>query len=85
MQTKDRKQATYQVAEEIHGNGMFFFTDCCGNRMYSIRNDEMLYHGCLCPKCFWEGVDTVLYLRGTPEANEVMKGRVENASKCKTN
>lgn len=67
--------ATYQISPEIHGKGMFFFADCCGNRMYSINNDEMAYHGKLCPKCMWKGKIVTLYLRGTEEANEVMKKR----------
>lgn len=68
-------KATYQYLEEAHGEGMFFYTDCCNNRMYSIDNDIMRYHWCLCPKCFWEGKTTVLYLRGTKEADEVMRER----------
>ena len=60
---------TYQVAEECHGNGTFFFTDC-GNRMYSIQNNPMLYHGKLCPKCLMEGKSVTLYLRGTDESNK---------------
>lgn len=70
-----KEKATYQISPATSGEGMFFFTDCCDNRMYSIRNDEMLYHGCLCPKCMWKGKDVILYLRGTPEANEVMRER----------
>jgi len=70
-----RQKATYQCCEEVHGNGMFFYTDCCGNRMYSVSSDEMKYHGCLCPRCFWKGIYTTLYLRGTPEATEVMNER----------
>lgn len=69
------KKATYQISKEAHGNGMFFFTDCCGNRMYSVDNNIMKYHGCLCPKCFWEGINTTLYLRGTKEAIEIMNER----------
>lgn len=45
--------ATYQTTPEKHGDGIFFFTDC-GHNMYSIR-DNMAYHGCLCPGCFWKG------------------------------
>lgn len=57
-------EATYQYLEEAHGNGMFFYTDCCHNRMYSPFNDPMKYHGCLCPKCFWNDKYVTLYLRG---------------------
>lgn len=60
---------TYQATPEAHGNGTFFFTDC-GNRMYSVNNDPMAYHGKLCPKCFWEGKSVTLYIRGSEEANE---------------
>lgn len=68
-----RAEATYQYLEEAHGNGMFFFTSCCGNRMYSVRNDPMTYHGCLCPKCFWENKYVTLYLRGTPDGIRVFE------------
>ena len=71
-------EATYQCTPERHGRGTFFFTDCCNNRMYSVKNDDLAYHGCLCPKCLWEGRYTVLYLRGTKEANRVMEERRKN-------
>ncbi len=67
----EQEEATYQYIEEAHGNGMFFYTDCCGNKMYNINKDPMIYHGCLCPKCFWEGKSVTLYLRGTPEGVRV--------------
>lgn len=60
--------ATYQTTSEKHGNGTFFFTDC-GHKIYSVK-DKMAYHGCLCPGCFWEGIQTTLYIRGSKEANE---------------
>jgi len=67
-------EATYQYLEEAHGNGMFFFTDCCGNRMYSVENDPMKYHGKLCPKCFmYGGKNVTLYLRGTEDGIRVYK------------
>ena len=50
--------ATYQTTPEKHGEGTFFFTDC-GHNMYSIR-DNMAYHGCLCPGCFYKGIRTTL-------------------------
>ena len=68
-------EATYQTTPEAHGNGKFYYTDCCNNRMYSVDDDDMKYHGCLCPKCFWAGKTVTLYLRGTPEANEVFNKR----------
>lgn len=71
----EREEATYQYLEEAHGNGMFFYTDCCGNRMYSVNNNPMLYHGKICPKCFWRGKNVVLYLRGTEEGIRVFKDK----------
>ena len=67
------EESTYQYLEEQHGHGTFFYTDCCHNRMYSINNDPMLYHGKLCPKCFWKGKYVTLYLRGTDEGIRVFK------------
>ena len=67
-----RGEATYQYLEAKNGNGLFFYTDCCNNRMYSISNDVMRYHGCLCPKCFWHGKYVTLYLRGTEEGKRVI-------------
>lgn len=68
----ERKEATYQY-REAHGNGMFFYTDCCGNRIYSVDKNPMKYHGCLCPKCYWQGKSTTLYLRGTEDGIRVLK------------
>ena len=65
--------STYQTTSEEHGNGTFFFTDC-GHKMYSLRN-EMAYHGCLCPGCFYKGKRTVLYIRGSKEANEYLNNK----------
>ena len=69
-------EATYQYLNEAHGEGMFFYTSCCGNRMYSVQNDPMLYHGKLCPRCFWHGKSVVLYLRGTPDGIRVAKNEL---------
>lgn len=69
----EKSEATYQYREEKYGRGMFFYTDCCRNSMYSVKNNPMLYHGCLCPKCFWEGKHVTLYLRGTPEGIRVFE------------
>ena len=69
----EREEATYQYLGEAHGNGMFFYTSCCGNRMYSVKNNPMLYHGCLCPKCLWKGKLVTLYLRGTPDGIRVFE------------
>ena len=65
--------ATYQTTPEKYGDGTFFFTDC-GHNMYSIR-DNMAYHcclcpGCLCPGCLYKGIQTILYIRGSEEANK---------------
>lgn len=59
---------TYQVTNEVHRNGTYFFTDC-GHQMYSV-GDRMAYHGCLCPGCLYNGKQTILYIRGSKEANE---------------
>lgn len=71
----EREEATYRYVEEAHGNGMFFYTDCCHNRMYSVQNNPMRYHGYLCPKCFWSGKNVVLYARGTEEGIRVFKDK----------
>ena len=68
-----REEATYQYVEEVHGDGMFFYTGCCGNRMYSVNNNPMTYHGKLCPKCFWKGKSVTLYLRGTEDGVRVFQ------------
>ena len=64
-------EATYQYLEENNGKGMFFYTDCCHNRMYSVNDDPMTYHGKLCPKCFWNNKLVTLYLRGTEDGIRV--------------
>ncbi len=66
-----RSEATYQYLEEEHGEGMFFYTDCCGNRMFDVNVDPMWYHGKLCPRCFWHGKTVTLYLRGTEDGIRV--------------
>lgn len=70
-----REESTYQYLEEAHGNGMFFYTDCCKNRMFSITKDPMFYHGKLCPKCLGQGKLTTLYLRGTEDGIRVFKNK----------
>lgn len=60
--------ATYRILPEQNGKGTFFITDC-GHKMYSVKN-EMAYHGKLCPGCFWKNKKTVLYIRGSEEANK---------------
>ncbi len=69
----ETKEATYQYLEEAHGNGMYFYTDCCGNRMYSVDGNPMKYHGCLCPRCLLHNKSVTLYLRGTKEGIRVFK------------
>ena len=69
----EKAKATYQYLEEAHGNGMFFYTSCCGNRMYSVSSDPMKYHGCLCPGCLYKHKKVVLYLSGTPEGIRVFE------------
>lgn len=68
----NKEEATYQYLEEAHGNGAFFYTDCCHTRLFSIENNPMKYHGCLCPKCFWKDNKYVtLYARGTEDGIRV--------------
>ena len=67
---------TYQYVESTDGKSTFYYTDC-GNRMFYIDKDPMKYHGCLCPKCFMEGKQVTLYLRGTPEANKIWDERLQ--------
>ena len=65
--------ATYQVTPAANDNGTYYFTDC-GHRMYSVLGPEA-YHNKLCPGCMREGKQTVLYIRGSQEANEIMDER----------
>ena len=65
---------TYQTTPEQNGNGTYFFTDC-GHWMFSVKN-QMAYHGCLCPGCMFDGRNTTLYIRGSKEANECLKGKL---------
>ena len=69
----ENAEATYQYLEEAHENGMFFYTSCCGNRMYRVSNNPMFYHGKLCPKCFLNNKSVTLYLRGTPDGIRVFE------------
>ena len=69
----EKVEATYQYLEEKNGIGMFFYTSCCGNRMYSVSNNPMFYHGKLCPKCFLNNKSVTLYLRGTPDGIRVFE------------
>lgn len=77
--TMEMDEATYITETGKPGRGIYFYTDCCHNQMFHIGNDPMIYHGCLCPKCYnLHNKRTVLYLRGTEEANRVLHKRVEN-------
>ena len=69
-------QATYQTTPSKNGKGTFDFTDC-GHRMYSLNGPEA-YHGCICPGCRYNNIDTILYIRGSEEANRIMDGRIKN-------
>ena len=68
----ERGKSIYQISPEKHGLGTFYYTKCCNNRMYSVK-DIMAYHGKLCPKCFHNNKNITLYLAGTPEAIELLK------------
>ena len=69
-------QATYQTTPSKNGKGTFYFTDC-GHRMYSVMGPEA-YHGCICPGCRYNNIDTILYIRGSEEANRIMDERIKN-------
>ena len=76
MERNDKMNiATYQATPEKHGNGTFFFADC-GHSMYSVK-DDMAYHRCLCPTCFSKGIQTILYIRGSKEANEYWNNKLK--------
>ena len=55
------EKATYKTRPSINGKGTFFYTSCCGNRMFSVK-DKWAYDGCYCPKCLWNGKYVVLRL-----------------------
>ena len=59
--------------------GNLFFTDC-GHNMYST-GDNMAYHGCLGPGCLWKGIKTILYIRGSEEANKHWNEKLNKAYK----
>ena len=46
------EEATYITRPSVDGPGTFYYTTCCGNRMYSVK-DKYAYDGCLCPRCAW--------------------------------
>ena len=72
-----REYALYQPVEEKHSKGMFFYTSCCGNRMYSVTNDENKYHGALCPKCYnIYNIECILYKVGSKEAEQKRKEKL---------
>lgn len=72
-------ESTYRYTEEAHGHGTFFYTDCCNNRMYSVNNDPMHYHGKLCPRCFMDNKYVTLYMRGTEDGIRVFNANVEGS------
>ena len=69
-------QATYQTTPSKNGKGTFYFTDC-GHQMYSVMGPEA-YHCCICPGCRYKNIDTILYIRGSEEANRIMDERIKN-------
>lgn len=75
---KELNVATYQATPDRHGKGTFYFTDC-GHQMYSVK-DDVAYHGCLCPGCLYYGKETVLYIRGSKEANEYWDKKLNKIS-----
>ena len=68
------KYALYQPIEEKHGKGMFFYTSCCGNKMYSVSNNENKYHGVLCPRCYnIKNISCILFKTGSKEEEQKRK------------
>lgn len=67
---------TYETTPEKHGDRTFFFTEC-GHNMYSIRVN-MAYRGRLCPGCLWKGIQTILYIRSSEEANKYWDDKLKN-------
>ena len=70
--------ASYQPTPSKDGKGTFYFTDC-GHGMYSLKGPEA-YHGCLCPGCAYKHVDTILYIRGSEEANAILDEKIKNGT-----
>ena len=72
----ETKYELYQTTPSVEGSGMFYFTEC-GNMMYHIGNDPMIYHNKICPKCMYENPYTtvILILAGTPEGKKIYKER----------
>lgn len=64
MNAEDVKTEWYLPCPEKFDRGMIFYTEC-GNRIYSIRKDEMLYEGKICPKC-----SAVLHLKSYTKMEE---------------
>lgn len=56
-------KAFYTYRDEHLGRGGFYYTKCCGNRMYSIKGDPKLYDGSLCPKCYIKNKKVILFLK----------------------
>ena len=69
---------TYQTTPSKNGKGTFYFTDC-GHRMYSVKGPEA-YHGCICPGCRCKNINTVLYIRGSEEANKIIEERLKSGN-----
>lgn len=67
--------ATYQTTPSKNSVGTFYFTDC-GHKFYSVKGTEA-YHGKLCPRCLYRGIQTTLYIRGSEEANKIMDERLK--------
>ena len=65
----EKKYETYVYRGTWLNDGTFFYTDC-GNRMFSVKNDPMAYHGKLCPKCLMENKIVTLFIRGSEEAQK---------------
>ena len=66
------------MEQSKNGKGTFYFTDC-SHEMYSVKEPEA-YHGRLCPGCLYKHVVTILYIRGSEEADVIWNERIKNGA-----
>lgn len=65
MKKKYGECEIYKTVPEKRRRGTYYYTDRCGNVMFSIL-DELFYHKKECPKC-----GRTLYIKGSEEANKI--------------
>lgn len=66
--------ATYTTrpAEHDPHHGTFYYTTCCGNRLYSVR-DKMAYDDKICPTCYYHYKMVTLKFDGGYDWNDVLR------------